>query len=69
MLTALLIVAVIAAMAAAGLALHRVQQLGSTVVDHDLQLGAVRERAGVTDNDVDDYHDRVHPECAETGGR
>ncbi|QJY46633.1 hypothetical protein [Pseudonocardia broussonetiae] len=69
MLTTLLIVAVIAAMATAAWALRYAQQLGSAVLDHDLQLGAVRERVHVTDLDVDRYHDRIHPACAETSDR
>ncbi len=68
MLDTLLILAVLAALALASAAAIRVRHLADLVVDHDLQLGAVRDRAGVTDNDVDDYHDRIHPDCAETGG-
>lgn len=47
----------------------RVRSLDHTLRDHALQLGALREQANLSDCDVDRYHERVHPHCAELGGR
>lgn len=69
MLMTLLILTTLVALALAGSAAIRVRQLAVWLRDHNVELGAIRDRIGLTDSDVDDWHDRVHPECAETGGR
>ena len=69
MLMTLLALVALAALAVAGWTARRLSCLEGLASDHDLQLGAISERVGVTGGDVDAYHDRIHPECAETGGR
>lgn len=69
MLDTLLTITALLALAVAAWALHRVEVLSRELSYIDVALCATRERAGVTDNDVDDYHDRIHPDCAEAGER
>ncbi|MDN5857895.1 MAG: hypothetical protein L0I24_09880 [Pseudonocardia sp.] len=69
MLDTLLILTALLALALAGGAAIRARHLSSVLGDQGLQLGAIRERIHMSDDDVDRYHDRIHPACAETGGR
>lgn len=62
-------IAVLAALVAIAAMAHRMRHLEHALRGQRLELGAVRERAGVTEADVDDYHARVHPCCVEAGER
>lgn len=41
----------------------RIRHLDHALRGQSLEMGAVRERVGVSDYDVDGYHSRIHPEC------
>ena len=62
-------IALICTAASAFYSAFRVRHLEHALRGQGLEIEAVRERAGVTENDIDDYHDRIHPRCAETGDR
>jgi hypothetical protein len=65
----LLTITALAALVTATSALQRLHWHDRWLLDHNLELGALRERAGITEQDIEDYHDRIHPARAETGGR
>jgi hypothetical protein len=56
-------IAVAASVSAATFATLTVLQFRHCLRSHSLEIGALRERVGVTDDDVNDYHARVHPDC------
>jgi heme O synthase-like polyprenyltransferase len=62
MLTTLLILTALLALALAGRAAARVHHLEHALRGQGLEIGALCARVGVTDQDVDAYHARIHPQ-------
>lgn len=69
MLTTLLILTALVSLALAGHAAARVRHLEYALRGQALEIGALCERVGVTDRDVDEYHARIHPGWAQAGER